>query len=131
MMDLYLVPLSILVSGILGLYALAFTAGGIYHLEQRVARIRDQFPKQGPLAALTGYAALGIGLLAALSVGGHFVDQGADFHLGALVATVAGVGFWVYRVHIDLTPLSRIRDGALASICAAIAVLTAWWIKVI
>jgi len=129
MTDLLGVPLAALIPGLLGLYALAFIAGGIYYLEQRVARIRDQFPRQGLLATLTGYAALGIGILTAISVGGYYLGRSAEFRMAALVATVAGVGFWVYHVYVDLTPISRIRDGALAFICATLAILAAWWIK--
>ena len=121
-------PAWLLIPGVLGTYALAFIAGGIYYLEQQVSRIRDQFPRQGLLAALTGYAALGIGLLMALSVGGSFSALIPDFDMGALVASVAGVGFWVYHLYIDRTPLSRVRDGALAFICAALVALTAWWV---
>jgi hypothetical protein len=112
----------------LGFYALAFVAGGIYYLEQQVARIRDQFPERGVLARLSGYAALGIGILAALSVGGHFMGRGPEFALGALCATMSGVAFWVVRMHGDLTILSRVRDGLLALICATLVVLTAWWV---
>jgi hypothetical protein len=131
MMDLSSIPLSVLVPGVLGVYALAFLAGGIYYLEQRVARIRDQFPKQGPLARLIGYTALGIGVLAFLSIGGDLLNRGPDFRIGALVATVSGLGFWIARMHIDLTPISRIRDGLLAFACALLSVLTGWWIAVI
>ena len=56
-----------IVPAMLGVYALAFIAGGIYYLEQRAARMRDLFPKYGPLAQLIGWTALGIGLLAAIS----------------------------------------------------------------
>jgi hypothetical protein len=130
-MDLQSVSLTIVVPAMLGLYALAFIAGGIYYLEQRVARIRDQFPKQGPLAKLTGYAALGIGILTAISIGGHFLNKSPDYRMGALVATVAGVGFWIYHVYVDLTPISRVRDGILVFICATLAILTVWWITTI
>ncbi len=116
--------------GILGLYALAFAAGGIYYLEQRVSRIRDQFPRRGPLAALTGSAALGIGVLMALAVVGYFLAGGIDFQIAALVASVAGVGFWVYRVYTDRTPLGRVRDSALGFICIAIVAVAAWWLKI-
>jgi hypothetical protein len=113
----------------LGFYALAFIAGGIYYLEQQVARIRDQFPERGVLARLLGYTALGIGILAALSVGGHFLGRGPEFGLGALVATMSGVAFWVVRMHGDPTILSRVRDGLLAFVCAMLAVLTVWWLS--
>jgi hypothetical protein len=122
-------PIDTLVPGMLGLYALAFLSGGIYYLEQRVSRIRDQFPKQGPLAALTGYAALSIGLLTAISVGGDILGRGPDFRLGALVAALAGAGFWVYHIHIDMTFPSRLRDATLALICGMLALLTGWWIQ--
>lgn len=131
MMDLPAVPSSVLIHSVLGLYALAFLAGGVYLLEQRVARIRDQFPKHGLLATLSGYAALGIGGLAALSVSGSLAAWGGDFRLGALVATVSGVGYWVYRAYTDTTPPGRVRDAALAFACAAVALLTAWWISTI
>lgn len=117
----------------LGLYALAFIAGGVYYLEQRVSRIRDQFPRQGPLAFLTGIAALGIGLLMALAIGPYFIGAhvaGLDFRMAALVATVAGVGFWVYRIYIDTTPLARVRDGAMAFVCAAIVLVAIWWVSI-
>jgi hypothetical protein len=117
----------------LGLYALAFIAGGVYYLEQRVSRIRDQFPEQGPLAFLTGIAALGIGLLMAMAIGPFFVGASfasLDFRMAALVAAVAGVGFWVYRIYIDRTPLGRIRDGSLVFICAAIVLVAIWWVRI-
>ena len=122
-------PISILVPGALGLYALAFIAGGIYYLEQRVARIRDQFPKRGILARLVGYAALAIGLLTAVSVGGHLITANDSFRLGALVAVVAGIAFWVHHLHIDLTIGERIRDALLSLVCAGLAVITRWWVQ--
>jgi len=122
-------PISILVPGALGLYALAFIAGGIYYLEQRVARIRDQFPKRGILARLVGYAALAIGLLTAVSVGGHLITANDSFRLGALVAVVAGIAFWVHHLHIDLTTGERIRDALLSLVCAGLAVITRWWVQ--
>ena len=130
MKEHFQVPVSLLVPSVLGAFALTFIAGGIYYLEQRVSRIRDQFPKQGPLATLTGYAALSIGVLMAISVAGYFITSSSDFGMGALVASVAGFGFWVYRIYVDQTLLSRIRDGALAFICAALIVLTGWWVGV-
>jgi hypothetical protein len=128
MIELPPLPIPILAPAILGLYALAFVAGGIFYLEQQVARIRDQFPKRGILARLTGYAALGIGILAALSVGGHLMGRGPKFSLGALTATMSGLAFWVVRIHGDPTILGRIRDGLLALVCAGLVVLTAWWV---
>ncbi|MBN1936906.1 MAG: hypothetical protein JW934_19755 [Anaerolineae bacterium] len=121
--------LTLLVPGILSLYALAFTAGGIYYLEQRVSRIRDQFPRRTSLSLLTGIAALCIGLLMALAVAGHFWIGGIDFRMAALVAVVAGVGFWVYHIYFDQTPLSCIRDSALAFICLALVAVAAWWVE--
>jgi hypothetical protein len=120
-----------LIPGMLGVYALAFIAGGIYYLEQRVARIRDQFPKHGPLALLVGCASLGIGLLAAISIGGYFAGQGSDFRVGALVATVAGIAFWIARIHIDLIPIDRIRNGVLAFVCALLSLMAGWWLTTI
>lgn len=117
----------------LGLYALAFIAGGVYYLEQRVSRIRDQFPRQGPLAFLTGIAALGIGLLMALAIGPFFVGAGfanLDFRMAALVAAMAGVGFWVYRIYIDHTPLGRVRDAAMAFVCTAVVFVAIWWVNI-
>jgi len=124
----HLFSIGVVVPGMLGLYALAFLSGGIYYLEQRVSRIRDQFPRRGPLAVLTGLASLGIGVLAAISIGGYVLSGDPDFRLGALVAALAGVGFWVYHIHIDLTFPSRLRDATLALICAMLAFLTGWWI---
>jgi hypothetical protein len=117
----------------LGLYALTFIAGGVYYLEQRVSRIRDQFPEQGMLAFLTGVTALAIGLLMAIAIGPYFVDASFanfDFRMAALVAAVAGVGFWVYRIYLDRTPLGRVRDGSLAFICAAIVLVAIWWVSI-
>lgn len=128
MIDLTAIPIPVIVPVMLGFYALAFVAGGIYYLEQQVARVRDQFPERGALARLTGYAALGIGILAALSVGGHFMGRGAEFRLGALAATMSGLAFWVVRIHGAPTTLSRVRDGLLAFVCALLVVLTAWWL---
>lgn len=122
------IPSFILVPGMLCVYALAFISGGVYYLEQRVSRIRDQFPERGILATITGYTALGIGILAALSMAIYFVNGSPDSRLGALVATLSGAGYWVYHIHIDLTPASRIRDALLAAICAMLALLTGWWV---
>ena len=124
-------PLPLIVPITLGLYALAFIAGGIYYLEQRVARIRDQFPRRALLATLTGSAALGIGLLAAISTAGHVLTGAAQFQLAALVATSAGAVFWIHRISVDLTPLGRARDGAMAFVCASLAALTRWWIALV
>ena len=129
MTELLGIPIWIWIPGMLALYALSFIAGGIYYLEQRVARIRDQFPNRRALAILTGSSALCIGILATISIGGYMIRPGPDMRMGTLVGTVAGVGFWVCRMHIDLTHTSRIRDGILALICATLAVLTGWWIK--
>lgn len=123
------IVLALLFPGLFSLYALAFVSGGIYYLEQRVSRIRDQFPQQTLLAFFTGLAALGIGLLMAAAVANHFIHPGIDSRMAALVATVAGVGFWVYCIYTDQTPLSRVRDGALAFICSAMVVLAVWWVK--
>lgn len=117
-----------LVPALLGIYALAFVAGGVYILEQRVARIHDQFPRYGPITRLTGYAALSIGLLAALAVGGHVLNRGAQYQLAAWTATASGVGFWVTRIHIEMTAAGRIRAALLAILCLALTVLTAWWV---
>jgi hypothetical protein len=118
---------SILVPALLGAYALTFFAGGVYYLEQRVARIRDQFPSRGPISRLVGYAALGIGLLAASAVAGHLLDRGPQSVWAALVATTSGVGFWVVRLHLEMTLAARIRDTLLALLCLALTVLTGWW----
>ena len=123
-------PTTVLIPGVLGVYALAFLAGGIHYLEQRVARIHDQFPKRTFLARLTGLAALGIGLLASISIGGVVLSRAPEYRLGALVATVAGVAFWVYRMHFDLTSANRVRSGLLAFVCLALSVLTRLWIGV-
>ena len=48
------VSASIVLPIMLSIYALAFLAGGIYYLEQQVARIRDLFPRQGPCPAGSG-----------------------------------------------------------------------------
>ena len=128
MTELLFPTASMLVPSLLGIYALAFIAGGIHYLEQRVARIRDQFPRRGPLATLIGYAALGIGLLEALAIGGHFLGKGAQFKLAALVATASGVGFWITRIHLAMTTTSHIRATLLTLLCLGLTVLTAWWI---
>jgi hypothetical protein len=117
----------VLVPVLLGVYALTFVARGVYYLEQRVTRIRDQFPRRGPLALLVGYAALGIGLLAAIAVGGHLFGQGTQFQLAALVATAAGVGFSITRIHVSMTTAGRIRAALLAILCLALTILTGWW----
>jgi hypothetical protein len=122
-------PVSILVPSALGIYALAFIAGGIYYLEQRVARIRDQFPKRGILARMVGYTALAIGLLTAFSIGGHLITANSSFRLGALVAAVAGIAFWVHHLHIDLTTGERIRDVLLSLVCTGLTIATHWWIQ--
>ncbi len=123
------IPAPVLMPGVLGLYALAFVAGGVYYLEQRVGRIRDHFPRRAPLAVITGYAALGIGLLTAISLGGHLAHLGREFAVGLVVATLAGVDFWVFHLHLGFTPLDRVRDGAMAFVCAGVALLTAWWVR--
>jgi hypothetical protein len=111
----------------LGIYALAFIAGGIYYLEQQAARLRDLFPRVGPLVVLVGWTTLGIGLLAALSIGGLLLGQGPRFAYGALVSTASGISFWVIRIHIDPTRANRLRNGLLALLCALLTLLTAWW----
>jgi hypothetical protein len=127
MTDWLAFPVAIVVPAVLGLYALAFVAGGIYYLEQQVARLRDLFPGYGPLARLLGWTALGIGILAAISVAGHLLSQDAEFGYGALVAAGSGVGFWVVRIHFDPTRTSRVRAVLLALLCALVTLLTAWW----
>ncbi len=117
-----LVPWTVIV------YALTFVAGGIYSLEQRVARVRDQFPGRALSAQLSGVAALAIGFLAAVSIGAHLIRPDGDYHLGALVAVGAGVAFWIHRLSTDLTAVHRIRDALLAVVCASMAALVAWWI---
>lgn len=128
-MEILIATAPMLVPTLLGLYALAFVAGGVYYLEQRVARIRDQFPKRGPMAMLLGYAALGIGLLAAASVAGQLIDQGIQFRLAALVSTASGVGFWITRIHVELTTADRIRAALFAVLCLALTALTGWWMS--
>jgi hypothetical protein len=129
MTDLLGLPFSLVTLAALGVYALAFFAGGIYYLEQRVSRIRDQFPKRGLLARLVGYAALAIGLLAIASIAGHLISANSRFRLGALVAVVAGVAFWVHHLYIDLTIGERIRDVLLSLLCTGLAILTSWWVQ--
>jgi hypothetical protein len=107
-------------------YALSFVAGGIYYLEQRVRRIRDQFPNRALVARLTGYAALTIGLLAAVSVAGYLLRPHSDHYLGAVVA--AGAGFWVSRLYAEPTIAHRLRDSLLALICLSFTGLVAWWV---
>lgn len=119
---------ALMIPGLFALYALIFTAGGIYYLEQRVARIRDQFPNRAPLSLLIGIAALSIGLLTTLAVAGYLLNGSIDAKLAILVATLAGVGFWIEHIYFDQTPLSRIRDGALAFICLALVAVAVWWI---
>jgi hypothetical protein len=109
-------------------YALTFVAGGMYYLEQRVTRVRDQFPRRALFARLTGYAALAIGLLTAVSIGGHLIHPEGDHHLGALVAVSAGVAFWIHRLSAEITVAHRIRDALLALVCVSVAGLTVWWI---
>lgn len=127
MIDLSTLPTALIVPSMLGIYALAFIAGGIYYLEQQAARLRDLFPRYGPLTALIGWTALGIGLLAATSIAGLGLGQGPRFGLGALVSTASGVSFWVIRIHVDPAPASRMRNALLALLCALLTVLTAWW----
>ena len=127
MIDLATLPTAIIVPAMLGVYALAFIAGGIYYLEQQAARLRDLLPSYGILATLIGWTALGIGLLAAISLGGQLLSQGGRFGYGALVATAAGISFWIIRIHIDPTRASRVRDLLMALLCALLTVLTAWW----
>lgn len=129
MTSLFGLPMAVFILGLLGVYALAFLAGGIYYLEQCVASIRDQFPGRTLLARLTGLAALGIGLLASISIGGYLLYRSGECRLGVLVATVAGICFWVYRMHFDLTPAKRIRNGLLTLACVALSVLTRLWMR--
>jgi len=125
------IPLVKLVPSALSLYALAFIAGGVYYLEQRVARIHDQFPERTLLARLTGLGALAIGVLAALSVGGHLLYPTGVFHLGALVAAATGIAFGVHHLHIDLTAFERARDGLLVLACIALTLSVCRWIQII
>ena len=127
MIDLAALPTDMIVPALLAVYALAFIAGGIYFLEQQAASLRDLFPSYGPLAALIGWTALGIGLLGALSVGGQILGQGPRFGYSALVSTASGISFWLIRIYLDPTRASRVRDGLLAFLCALLTVLTAWW----
>jgi len=127
MIDLKALPTFLIVPAMLGTYALAFIAGGIYYLEQQAGRLRDLFPKYGLLPNLIGWTALGIGLLAALSIGGVLAGQGSQFGYGALASTAAGLSFWVIRMHIDPTRASRIRNALLALLCGLLTLLTAWW----
>lgn len=127
MIDLTTLPTAIIVPAMLIIYALAFISGGIYYLEQQAARLRDLFPNYGPLASLIGWTTLGIGLLAAISIGGQLWTQDVRFGYGALVATASGISFCVIRMHVDPTRVSRIRDALLALLCALLTVLTAWW----
>jgi hypothetical protein len=112
----------------LAAYALCFVAGGIYYLEQRVRHIRDQFPSRTAIARITGYAALAIGLLAAVSVAGYIVRPHSDHYLGALVATGAGVAFWVSRLYAEPTVVHQLRDSLLALICLSFTGLVALWV---
>ena len=128
MSDLLGLPIGILAPLSLGIYALAFIAGGIYYLEQRVARIRDQFPQRTALARLTGITALLIGLLMASSIAGYSV-WGPGCIAGAVVAVGAGVAFAVYHLYIDLTPRERIRDIVLALVCLGLMFLVINWIQ--
>jgi hypothetical protein len=127
MIDLEALPSALIVPAFLGIYALAFIAGGIYYLEQQAARLRDLFPKLGPLAILIGWTALGIGLLTAVSIGGLLLGQGQRFGYGGLVSTAAGVSFWVIRIHLGPTRASRVKSTLLALLCAMLTLLTAWW----
>jgi hypothetical protein len=129
MSEFFAMPLTTLVPGALSLYALAFIAGGVYYLEQRVSRIRDQFPERAIFARFTGYGALAIGLLAAVSMGGRLLYPSSVFHLGALVASAAGIAFWVHHLHIDLSALERVRDGLLALACIALTMSVYRWIQ--
>jgi hypothetical protein len=108
----------------LGAYAVAFLSGGVYYLEQRVARIGDQFPRRRALAVLYGCTALAIGVLASATVVLHFVSPDAGAQPGAVVAIVSGVAFWAHRLRTALTPGARLRAGVLAALCAALAVLS-------
>jgi hypothetical protein len=114
---------------ILGLYGIAFLSGGVYYMEQRVARIRDQFPRHAPLARLHGALALSIGVLALVSAVGYLASGQSESRLGALVAVVAGVGFWLHRLRTALTLGSQIRAGLFAAVCAVLAALTAHWMQ--
>jgi hypothetical protein len=127
MTDLASLPAALIVPAMLGVYALAFIAGGIYYLEQQAARLRDLFPGLRFLSGLIGWTALGIGLLAALSLGGQLLSLGTRFGYGALAAMASGISFWMVRLHVDPTRSSRIRDALLALLCALLTVLTAWW----
>ena len=126
MSELLGIPFGILAPLGLGIYALAFIAGGIYYLEQRVARIRDQFPRRTALARVTGVTALLIGCLTVVSITGYFVwDPGSI--AGAIVAVGAGIAFAVCHLYIDLTPRERIRDIVLALVCLALMLLAINW----
>jgi hypothetical protein len=128
MIDYTALPTAAIVPAMLAVYALAFIAGGIYYLEQQTARLRDLFPKIGPMVTLIGWTALGIGLLAMISIGGMLLGQGPRFGYGALLSTASGFSFWVIRIHVDPTRASRLRNSLLALLCALLTVLTAWWI---
>lgn len=112
----------------LAAYALCFVAGGVYYLDQRVRHIRDQFPSRTAIARLTGFAALAIGLLAAVSVAGYLVRPHGEHYLGAPVAAGAGVVFWVSRFYAAPTVAHRLRDGLLVLICLSFTGLVLLWI---
>ena len=118
-----------LVPWAVGLYGIAFLSGGVYYLEQRVARIRDQMPDRAALARIYGLLALLIGLLALASAAGYLVLRQSEARLAALVAIVAGVGFWLHRLRTALTIGSRVRAGSFAVLCALLAGLGATWLQ--
>ena len=129
MADLWRVAIA-LTPWVIALYGIAFLSGGVYYLEQRVTRIKDQLPERTPLARLYGALALIIGALALASAAGHLVFDQSEARLAALVAVVAGVGFWVHRLRMGLTLAERIRAGAFALVCTALAVAAAGWIRI-
>lgn len=128
-MTLLGVSLDVLAPAFLALYALAFISGGIYYLEQRVARIRDLVPERRRVAWLVGYATLAIGLLAALAVGGILIAGGGEYRLGGLVAIAAGAAYWIFRIYLDLTAAEQVRDILLALICAVLTVIYGLWVQ--
>lgn len=119
----------LLMPWLLSAYAVAFLSGAVYYLEQRVARIRDQFPRRTPLARLYGVSALAIGTLGAASVVGHLVLSNNSARLAALVAVGAGVAFWLHRLRTGLGIGERIRAAALALVCAVLVLIAVHWVR--
>lgn len=91
----------------MALFALLYTAGGLFYLEQRVPFIRQRDERWGRLAALIGWAALFLGVLMGGSLAGILAQWGRAPFVLSVLAALGGVLFWGARIRIAVTARQR------------------------